>query len=104
MKRVGSQETTLATIPVEGTFSPGMRVNVIVEVVGASPTTLRAKVWLGETAAPTEWDATATDAEPRLQRRGVVRINTYLSGSATSTGQALKVATLSVEDETRVQP
>ncbi|MBE6474507.1 MAG: hypothetical protein E7Z95_02865 [Actinomyces succiniciruminis] len=104
MKRVGSQETTLATIPMEGTFSPGMRVNVIVEAAGTSPTTLRAKVWLGETSAPTEWSATATDAEPRLQRRGVVRINTYLSGSATSTGQALKFAALSVEDETRVQP
>ncbi|SHE24666.1 right-handed parallel beta-helix repeat-containing protein [Actinomyces glycerinitolerans] len=104
MKRIGSEETTLATIPVEGTFSPGMRVNVIVEAVGTSPTTLQAKVWLGETSAPTEWDATATDDDPRLQRRGVVRINTYLSGSATSTGQALKVAVLSVEDETRVQP
>ncbi|RAX19520.1 hypothetical protein DRB06_12875 [Actinomyces sp. Z5] len=104
MKRVGPQETTLATIPVEGTFSPGMRVNVVVEAAGTSPTTLRAKVWLGEASAPAEWDATATDAEPRLQRRGVVRINTYLSGSATSTGQALKFAALSVEDETRVQP
>lgn len=104
MKRVGSKETALATVPVEDTFTPGMRVNVVVETAGASPTALRAKVWLGESAAPTDWDAVVADDEPRLQRRGVVRINTYLSGSATTTGQALKVAVLSVEDETRVQP
>ncbi|SDN86881.1 Right handed beta helix region [Actinomyces ruminicola] len=104
MKRVGSEEYTLATVPVEGTFTPGMRVNVIVEAIGASPTKLRAKVWLGSSAEPTDWDAVATDAEPRLQRRGVVRINTYLSGSATSSGQAFKIAVFSVEDETRIQP
>ncbi|WP_103062124.1 DUF1565 domain-containing protein [Actinomyces qiguomingii] len=104
VKRVSAQEITLVTVPVEGTFTPGMRVNVIVEATGTSPTALRAKVWLGDSSAPATWSLETTDNEPRLQRRGAVRLNTYLSGRATTTGQALKVDVFSVEDETRVQP
>ncbi|MDO4901455.1 right-handed parallel beta-helix repeat-containing protein [Actinomyces sp.] len=104
VKRIDSREITLATVPVEGNFTPGMRVNVIVEATGTSPTTLRAKVWLGDSVVPAQWSMEVTDAEPRLQSRGGVRISTFLSSRATTKGQALKLAAFSVEDETRVQP
>ena len=51
---------------------------------GTSPTTVRAKVWLGSDPEPDSWTVTATDSYAGLQAQGSVGLIGYLSGSATN--------------------
>jgi hypothetical protein len=54
------------------------------QVVGASPTSLRFKAWPTGTAEPAAWQLTTTDSTTGLQAAGSVGFWTYLSGSATN--------------------
>ena len=47
-------------------------VSVRMQVVGANPTTVRAKVWSAAGAEPQDWTVTAQDSTPDLQRPGTV--------------------------------
>ncbi|MFE7845383.1 PKD domain-containing protein [Microbacterium sp. NPDC057407] len=60
------------------------RVNVRVQVEGASPTTIRSRVWLDGTPEPSTWQVTSTDSTAGLQTAGSLRLGAYLSSSATN--------------------
>ncbi|NTW42550.1 MAG: PKD domain-containing protein, partial [Cellulomonadaceae bacterium] len=76
--------TALSTTTLAGTYTPGERLEVRLEVTGVSPTTVRAKVWRAGTAEPTTWTVSGTDATAALQAPGSVGLVSYLSGSATN--------------------
>ena len=78
-------ETVLKSVAVPGvTYTPGMLLEVRLQVTGTSPTTLNSMVWADGTTQPTTWQATATDSTAGLQVGGAVSLITYLSGSATN--------------------
>ncbi len=82
---VGGTETALKTVTVPGvTYTPGMVLNVRLQVTGTSPTTLSSMVWANGTTEPTTWQATTTDSTSILQVAGAVGVLAYLSGSATN--------------------
>jgi hypothetical protein len=55
-----------------------------VQVIGASPTTIRARAWRDGAAEPTTWNLSVTDASAALQAAGAVALMGYVSSSATS--------------------
>jgi PKD repeat protein len=65
-------------------YAPGDRLNVRLQVIGASPTTLNLKVWKVGTPEPASWQRTATDATAGLQTAGGIGVRTYLSSTATN--------------------
>lgn len=67
------------------TLAAGDRLNVRVQVTGANPTTVQAKVWPVNGAEPTAWQRTITDATAGLQTAGGLGITLYISSSATNT-------------------
>lgn len=81
--RMSGGETTLASSAITGTYVAGTAINSRLEVVGKSPTTLRAKVWLG-TGEPSAWQLTASDSIAALQAPGAVGLHTYVSGSSSN--------------------
>ena len=82
---VGGTETALKTVVVPGvTYTPGMVLNVRLQVTGTSPTTLSSMVWANGTTQPATWQATTTDSTSILQVAGAVGLLAYLSGSATN--------------------
>jgi PKD repeat protein len=82
---VGGTETALKSVTVPGvTYTPGMVLNVRLQVTGTSPTTLNSMVWANGTTQPTTWQATTTDSTSILQVAGAVGLLVYLSGSATN--------------------
>lgn len=83
--RVAGSEAALQSLVVPGlTYSNGARLNTRLQVIGTSPTTVRAKVWLSSSTEPSAWQVTATDATAALQSPGSVGLHTYLSTSATN--------------------
>jgi hypothetical protein len=62
----------------------GSTLNIRAEALGASPTTVRAKVWKSTQAEPASWQLSTTDASAGLQVAGGVGLVTYLSGSSTN--------------------
>ncbi len=66
------------------TFAAGDELEVLLEVDGTSPTTVRAKVWKAGDAEPATWRASVVDSTAVLQAPGGVGISTYLFGSATN--------------------
>jgi PKD repeat protein len=63
------------------TFAAGDQLRVRLQVEGASPTTVRAKVWRVGTAEPTNWGATMTDNTiPGLQAPGGLGLQSYTGG------------------------
>lgn len=78
-------EATLQAQTVSGlVMTPGERLNVKVQAVGTSPTTLKAKVWKVGATEPASWVASTTDSTASLQAAGAVGVRTYLSSSATN--------------------
>ena len=76
----------LQAVAVSGlTYAAGQQLNLRVQAVGASPTTLRAKVWAATQAEPTAWQASVTDSTAGLQSAGAVGMRVYLSASASAT-------------------
>ncbi|WP_150306528.1 glycoside hydrolase family 88 protein [Planctomonas psychrotolerans] len=75
-------DATLATAAVPHiTYAAGDRLTLRLQVVGTSPTTLRAKVWRAGTAEPAGWQLTATDSTAALQGPGAIALTTYLSAA-----------------------
>ena len=89
--------TALAGNTVPGvTVAAGSRLRVRVQVVGSSPTTVRARVWPDGAVEPSTWMYSATDAAAGLQAAGAVRLASYLSSSATNGPVTVSVDELSV--------
>lgn len=72
------------TVSLPGTYQPGSDIHVRLLTRGTSPTTIQAKVWLGDAAEPDAWTVSATDSYAGLQTSGAVGFTAYLSGSATN--------------------
>lgn len=77
--------TTLTQVNVPGlTYAAGDVLQVRVQAIGTSPTTLRAKVWRAGQAEPAAWTVSATDSNAALQVAGGVGFQMYTSGSTTT--------------------
>lgn len=78
-------ETTLATTAnsLSG-MSSSKRILVRAQAVGASPTTLRAKIWFEGTPEPAGWDVQGSDSTAGLQGPGGVGLFAYQSTTSTS--------------------
>ena len=91
---VSGTETALKTVAVPGvTYTPGMVLNVRLQVTGTSPTTISSMVWANGTTQPTTWQATTTDSTSILQVAGAVGLLAYLSGSATNAPETASFST-----------
>jgi len=89
--------TALTGVTVAGlTYGAGDTLLTRVQVVGTSPTTIRAKVWRSGTAEPTAWTTSTTDATVGLQAPGSVGITSYLFGTATNGPLVLRYDDLDV--------
>ncbi|MBD9698243.1 PKD domain-containing protein [Flavimobilis sp. GY10621] len=66
------------------TFDPAVRYRIRLQVTGASPTTVRAKVWVNGTAEPGAWFASTTDSTADLQSAGGIGLQAYVGGAAGS--------------------
>jgi hypothetical protein len=77
--------TVLQTVVVSGlTYAAGQQLTLRVQVYGASPTTVRAKLWRTGQAEQAAWQASVTDSTAALQTAGAIGLRTYLSASATT--------------------
>ncbi|CAI9406234.1 right-handed parallel beta-helix repeat-containing protein [Aestuariimicrobium sp. T2.26MG-19.2B] len=65
-------------------YVAGQQLNVKLQVSGAAPTTVRAKIWAAGQPEPSAWTLTAQDSTAVLQSAGTVGIKAYLSGTASS--------------------
>ncbi|MFE4469864.1 PKD domain-containing protein [Leifsonia sp. NPDC056824] len=89
--------TTIQSAVVGGvTYTPGMQLNLRVQVVGTSPTTIQAKLWPATQAEPANWQVSATDSTAALQGVGSVGLKAYLSGTATVSPVTVKFANFGV--------
>ena len=85
-------ETSLGSAVVSGlTYTAGSKLQVRFQAVGASPTTLRVKVWPQGQSEPAAWLLSRTDSTAALQGAGSVGFYHYLSGSATNAPVAFTV-------------
>ncbi|MGP7960308.1 LamG-like jellyroll fold domain-containing protein [Sanguibacter sp. A247] len=66
------------------TFEPGTAYRIRLQATGASPTTIRAKVWIDGTPEPSAWRATATDSTADLQVAGGIGAQVYVGGASGS--------------------
>jgi large repetitive protein len=81
----GGVETTLGSTVVPGlTHAAGTRVRARLQVSGASPTTVRFKVWAAGQPEPSTWSVTRTDTTAALQAAGGIAMYQYVSASATN--------------------
>jgi PKD repeat protein len=77
--------TSLQAVAVAGlSYASGDQLQIRVEAVGTSPTTIRAKVWKVGTTEPTAWQVSVTDSTASMQQAGGVGLSTYLGGSVTT--------------------
>ncbi len=65
-------------------YAVGDTVNVRIQVIGAAPTTIRARVWKAGTAEPTTWQRSVVDSTGGLQGAGSVGFSSYISSSASN--------------------
>jgi PKD repeat protein/spore coat protein CotH len=78
--------TTLTSETVPGlTFASGNALQVRVQVVGTSPTTVRAKVWKVGSAEPAAWQLTTTSSTAGLQAAGSIGLSSYFANSGKPT-------------------
>lgn len=81
----GAETALAAETTISGTtVAAGEQLKVRVQVVGTSPTTVRARLWKAGTTEPTTWQKTATDSTMGFQAAGSLGLYGYLSGSATN--------------------
>ena len=98
----GSEVALTPSINLPGlAYAAGDRLNVRLQTIGTSPTTLNLKVWKAGTPEPTGWQRTATDSTAALQATGGIGLRAYLSSSATN---APVVATIDDLSLTTPQP
>jgi PKD repeat protein len=87
-----SGETTLAAANIAGlTVGAGERLAVRMQVLGSSPTTIRAKVWTAGTAEPAAWQLTTTNTVPELQDAGAVGYSVSNAGSVTTGANVVRL-------------
>ncbi|WP_028047327.1 PKD domain-containing protein [Cellulomonas sp. URHE0023] len=67
-----------------GTYTPGTKLNVRVNVTGVSPTTVRAKAWAVGTTEPAAWMVTGTSSTAGLQSAGSVGFSAYVASNVTA--------------------
>ncbi|GGC16493.1 LamG-like jellyroll fold domain-containing protein [Cellulomonas carbonis] len=84
VRTASGAETTLASTAVPGVLTAGEALTVRLELVGTSPTTLRATAWEAGTAPPTTPQLTATDTATGLQQAGSVGVLVHLASSTTA--------------------
>ena len=81
----GTTTTLQAAKAISGLkYAAGDTLNLRVQAVGTSPTTLQARVWKVGQTEPTGWQVSATDSGASLQSAGSVGLISYLSGTATA--------------------
>ena len=66
------------------TYAAGTNVRIRFQATGASPTTLRAKVWLASGVEPLSWQISGTDSTVGYQTVGSVGLMSYLSSTGTN--------------------
>ncbi len=66
------------------TYTAGSQWQMRTSVVGASPTSLKAKVWPAGQPEPAAWQLAVSDATPTLQDAGALGFFAYLSSAATN--------------------
>ena len=77
--------TVLSNTTVPGvTYSADQKLTLRLQVTGASPTTVKAKVWPTGQAEPAAWLSTVTDSTAGLQAPGSVALQATLSASSTA--------------------
>jgi PKD repeat protein len=86
VKVVGGTETALtSSSTVTGlTAVAGTPLSIRMQAQGASPTTLRVKVWTAGGTEPATWAQTVTDSTAGLQDVGSIGLAAYTSSSATA--------------------
>jgi len=90
-------ETTLQSVSIAGlTVAANDQLQLRLQVTGASPTTLQAKVWRDGVTEPAAWQLTATDTAASLQVAGSVGLMSYLWGTATNGPVAVRFDDYSV--------
>lgn len=84
---VGNVETGIGSeFLVTGlTASPGNFLRMRTQISGASPTTIKIRVWADGTTEPTTWQVTSTDSTSALQVAGAIGVRAYV-GSAVTNG------------------
>jgi hypothetical protein len=93
----GSDVTLGTAVTVPGlTYAAGDTLELRVQSVGSSPTTIRSKVWKKGTAEPTVWQRSITDSTPGVQGAGSVGVLPYLSSGATNAPVTVKIDDLAV--------
>jgi PKD repeat protein len=81
----GGTAVTLKAKTLTGfTYTPGMQLNVQLQVTGTSPTSLGMKVWPTTAPQPTSWQVSATDSTGALQAPGAVGLAAFLPSNATT--------------------
>lgn len=89
-------DTILKAATISGlTFASGDTLQFRVQVVGTSPTTLRARVWKVGSTEPATWQVTATDSTAGLQSAGSIGLYSYLSRTALPTPSVISFDDLS---------
>ena len=66
------------------TYAAGDRLRLRIQVIGTSPTTIRAKVWKEGDAEPAAWRVSILDTTAALQTAGSIAVASYLFGTATN--------------------
>lgn len=74
LRRSGGVWYSLGAFYADDTVRPGIRTLVRVQVTGANPTTVRAKVWRSDRPEPAAWGRTTTDGTTSLQVPGTAGI------------------------------
>ncbi len=92
----GSETSIQAAVASGVTYAVGDLLNLRVQVLGTSPTTIRAKVWKVGTVEPTAWQRSVTDTTAGLQASGSVGLWTYHSSSATNAPNSVRLDELVV--------
>ncbi len=79
--RGGTSEIAIAPEVVTGgvTHAAGVGIHVRSEVVGSTPTTIRARVWREGAVEPAQWQLVVGDSEPTLQGAGAYGVQAYAS-------------------------
>jgi PKD repeat protein len=83
-------ETVVGRANLPGTYTVGTPISLRVQAAGTGTTQLGVKAWVATEPEPADWQVTAVDTSAELQQDGVLTLQAYQSGAAT-TGQVLRV-------------
>ena len=92
----GTETALTSEVLVNGPYTAGSKIQFRVQVLGTSPTTLRAKVWKFGDAEPSAWTQTVTDSTAELQVAGSAGFHNYIGGSVTNAPIGVKFDNVAV--------